>query len=451
MEVVSLRRRSVVRLVLLIGAVVAAGPAQACRCAQVPLELYFERAEIVFAGEVTGATPGVLDGVEVITVEAEPRFLGRAFKGELAGVTLVTPTSAARCGVPVELGETYLFFASRAAAGDATAWFDSCSGSRLYAGGPEAERIEPFVGLPRNRIVPRLFELSGAAAPAVDPGLYVTPLHTSPACWPGPRTVHTGSPERALRERIELRRGGGLPRPAPPDAVVSPNGAYRVWVEGPETAAPPPWRAAVWIDVERDAPLSLELREPAWAPEVRWVSEKLLFVRVWWGRVVATDLLLDVERGVPIYEEAVLDGAAAFRQFQEQCAGQCPCAAVPGSLVEAPEAPPSMPRAGEPGSDFVADLPGAVVHLDADWDGRIYSEPGGRVSTLSELAVSRQRPEHPAQVVEVRETAAGPWLHVRLWAGNPCTDPATPVAHAGWVPAYSSAGALVAATSPGGC
>ena len=51
----------------------------------------------------------------------------------------------------------------------------------------------------------------------------------------------------------------------------------------------------------------------------------------------------------------------------------------------------------------------------------------------------------------MRDTPGGPWLHVRLYAGSPCSGPLTPVAHAGWVPAYSAAGALVAGTYPGGC
>lgn len=433
-----------------------APPAAACRCAQVPLERYFEAAEIVLVGEAVRVTPRTLDGVEALEVVAEPRFRGsRPFKGSLAGVTLVTPASSARCGLPVAPGELYVIFASRVEPVDDVAWFDSCGGSRLYAGGARADEMAAFVGLPRNLVVPRLFELSGAAPAAADPADVASPFHTSPACWEEPRVFHAGRPEEELRKRVEVLR-----RPAPPpqasegggpEALVSPNGAYRAWVRPPDTTRPGPWEAAVLVDVERDALLWVVLHDPAWAPEVRWINEKLLFFRVHWGRIVASDLILDAERGALVYEEAAHDGALAFQQFRGECAGQCPCAAVPGSRTEAGEPPPSRPAPGEPGAETLPGLVRSLAHLDADWDGRVYSEPGGRVSTLSRLAAERERPEHPVEIIEVRATPTGPWLHVRLYAGNPCTDPSTPAAHAGWVPAYSTEGALVAGTYPGGC
>lgn len=170
-----------------------------------------------------------------------------------------------------------------------------------------------------------------------------------------------------------------------------------------------------------------------------------------WSSNLECNLILDAERGLLVYEEVAVEGADAFRQFQEQCAGQCPCAAEPGSLFEADEPPVSRPGPEAPGVESLTGLTGSLSYLDGDWDGRVYSEPGGRVSTLSILKTSRERQEHPVEVVEVRDTPGGPWLHVRLYAGSPCSGPPTPVAHAGWVPAYSAAGALVAGTYPGGC
>lgn len=37
--------------------------------------------------------------------------------------------------------------------------------------------------------------------------------------------------------------------------------------------------------------------------QVRWLNEKLLFGRVWWGRILSTDFILDVEKRHFIYEE----------------------------------------------------------------------------------------------------------------------------------------------------
>ncbi|HMB55250.1 MAG TPA: hypothetical protein VKU40_18170, partial [Thermoanaerobaculia bacterium] len=123
---------------------------------------------------------------------------------------------------------------------------------------------------------------------------------------------------------------------------------------------------------------------------------------------------------------------------------------VPGSRLEA-EPPASRPAGGETGPDAARALVSALAYLDGDWDGRVYSEPGGRVSVLSAVHGSRDRPEHPVNVVEAREVADGLWLRVEIYAGNPCDDRETPVAHAGWVPAYSADGRLVVGTYPGGC
>jgi hypothetical protein len=110
----------------------------------------------------------------------------------------------------------------------------------------------------------------------------------------------------------------------------------------------------------------------------------------------------------------------------------------------------SRPRADEPSPDEARELVSRLAFLDGDWDGRVFTDPGGTVSTRS--AVHRDDGhEYPADVVEARETPGGLWLRVRLFSGNPCEDPDVPVAHEGWIPAYSERGALVVGTWPGGC
>ena len=37
--------------------------------------------------------------------------------------------------------------------------------------------------------------------------------------------------------------------------------------------------------------------------DLRWLNEKLLLVKVWWGRVAATEMILDVSKGSWIYQE----------------------------------------------------------------------------------------------------------------------------------------------------
>jgi hypothetical protein len=53
--------------------------------------------------------------------------------------------------------------------------------------------------------------------------------------------------------------------------------------------------------------------------DVRWLNEKLILMRPWWGRIAATDLIFDVEREKIIYAESVTDGTLAYQQYLESC------------------------------------------------------------------------------------------------------------------------------------
>ena len=50
---------------------------------------------------------------------------------------------------------------------------------------------------------------------------------------------------------------------------------------------------------------------------MKWVNEKLLFMRPWWGRILGTDLIYDVEAERIVYAETVTDGYLAYQQFRE--------------------------------------------------------------------------------------------------------------------------------------
>ena len=59
----------------------------------------------------------------------------------------------------------------------------------------------------------------------------------------------------------------------------------------------------------------------------KWVSEKLLFIQPWWGRIAASDIIYDVENEKIVYIEDLTDGHIAFDQFKKSCAqvGGCTC------------------------------------------------------------------------------------------------------------------------------
>lgn len=46
----------------------------------------------------------------------------------------------------------------------------------------------------------------------------------------------------------------------------------------------------------------------------RWINEHLLFVRVWWGRIASTDLIIDTDTGKYMYRES-----ANYGEFLINC------------------------------------------------------------------------------------------------------------------------------------
>jgi hypothetical protein len=227
--------------------------------------------------------------------------------------------------------------------------------------------------------------------------------------------------------------------------VASPNGAYRAW-----TTEEPPDLGVVIVDVERAHALRLEAAGALQAPGAQWISEKLLFVRVPWGRVQFGDLVIDVESGRTIYEEAARYHLEAFQQYREACLGQCPCLAEPGSADSLSSPPAHAPAPGE-AAGLDALRARSLAYLDEDWDGRVFTESGGRAYTVSMVNGRLSREEYPVDVLDVVEAAGAWWLQVAIYERSRCDEPTSEPVHAGWIPAFSTEGRLVAGSYPGGC
>ena len=155
------------------------------------------------------------------------------------------------------------------------------------------------------------------------------PFHTRPNCWQEPR-VHSAAD---LRPEPELLRTPGSLE----TAVLSPNGAYGFRLREIDGNAETPRRAILEVSIERPHLLQVVLEEVRSVEPPKWVNEKLLHLRVWWGRVAGTDYLLDVEAERFVLREGFGYGGIAFQQFQQckdpEWAGTENCACHP-------EAPP---------------------------------------------------------------------------------------------------------------
>ncbi len=99
----------------------------------------------------------------------------------------------------------------------------------------------------------------------------------------------------------------------PSPGQVSPNKGYTFVVVGSRPSA------RVTIYAEKDHVVDIDFVELAGLSDVRWLNEKLIFMRPWWGRIAATDLIFDVEREQIVYAESLIDGSLARQQYLESC------------------------------------------------------------------------------------------------------------------------------------
>lgn len=165
--------------------------------------------------------------------------------------------------------------------------------------------------------------------------------HTSPDLWDEPRSFHTEAwAERDAYIRLERVELGAAPVAAAKEGKLSPNEVY--WAAPGErvertygpgegcdfrrdcTYEETVWNVDLFVFTERPYLLRLAIRDfyPNFGYRYKWINEKLLFVQVWWGRIVGDDLILDVEKEEIIYREAVNDGVLPFIQFTRQREGR---------------------------------------------------------------------------------------------------------------------------------
>ncbi len=177
--------RAAAALALGVAAMLWAAPATACRCAPRTLDAYFADAELVFIARVDASVAETEHRTVRVSVQ------GRPFKGDPGTLAaLRTPLSTATCGYALEPGRLYLVFASRRAADDSVAWFDTCNGTRPFE--PGAGTAGEFIDAASESVLPRLVALR-ATAGGRDPRSSATP-----------RLPRPGDPHARLIGLLEL-------------------------------------------------------------------------------------------------------------------------------------------------------------------------------------------------------------------------------------------------------
>ena len=155
--------------------------------------------------------------------------------------------------------------------------------------------------------------------------------HTPPDRWSEPRIFHTPFEER-YESYIHIDHHRVFSSPL--GAVFSTNHVYWFFVQAlgsdeieevqylneygirygrflPETP--------LYIFTEREMLIRIvpSKRDPDYRLRVvKWINEKLLYLEIWWGCVLGTYYVYDVEKEQIIYCEMVNDGGIPFIQWQ---------------------------------------------------------------------------------------------------------------------------------------
>ena len=140
-------------------------------------------------------------------------------------------------------------------------------------------------------------------------------FHTTPNKWEKPRIFHTPFDKR-WSDRIVVQRTP-LTQVAN-EKVFSPNKAYWYSVTEPDFIKPGPHKLQMNIYNERDYLVRLEILDIGhYVRYTKWINEKLLYVRAWYGRIFGVDLIFDVEKEQIIHKENINDGGIPFMQWQQ--------------------------------------------------------------------------------------------------------------------------------------
>ena len=124
-----------------------------------------------------------------------------------------------------------------------------------------------------------------------------------PDCWKEERIIHSADFNDLWQGNTVFKK---LPIGTLKPGIYSPNKGYYFVAEDGRP------NGAVTIFAEKPYLIRIEFSELFGLSEVKWINEKLLFMRPWWGRIAASDLIYDVEAEKVIHSEGVMDAYLAF-------------------------------------------------------------------------------------------------------------------------------------------
>ena len=114
---------------------------------------------------------------------------------------------------------------------------------------------------------------------------------------------HTPTPHRTKHLSISRESSGIFDPSKKVISQLGPN-SWFVAVDPVYTNAPP-WNTTIFVGhVGNDKPfLKIAVLDHGDTLNVKWITERLLHLNIWWGRFGMSDWIIDVDRGRVVYDE----------------------------------------------------------------------------------------------------------------------------------------------------
>jgi hypothetical protein len=128
--------------------------------------------------------------------------------------------------------------------------------------------------------------------------------------------VQYSSVEDKYMEKIKVQTVTELHVPDGVEKQFSPQRTFWLYATQPNYQKDGPWATTVLIksaDGNTMRKLTL-IDHGTGGVKLAWLNERLLFVQVWWGRILSTDFILDVQNREFLYQQN-----AYYGQLMESC------------------------------------------------------------------------------------------------------------------------------------
>jgi hypothetical protein len=93
----------------------------------------------------------------------------------------------------------------------------------------------------------------------------------------------------------------------------SPQRTKWIAIVEPDTSKPGPWNTTVYFGSDADEIVSKLSLNDNIGSDFKWLNEKLVFGTIWWGRIYATEVILDLESHKYIFREMAHYGSLTQR------------------------------------------------------------------------------------------------------------------------------------------